>query len=351
MVLLLAGRPQTSTAAQDGGLIIRITQVDNSEFPKVTVYISISGADGEPIRVEADRIQLYEDGVLIHPDEVRGAGETRPLTTLLIMDVSGSMLNGGKLEIAKVAASAYVAKMQPKDQVGLISFNTQVNIEQEITENQQMLHEAIGKLQAQGDTAMHDALLKAVKIIEGEKGRKAILVLTDGLDNRSTASSKDVIAAVGPGGLSISTIGLGDPAAGRSNDGLDELGLRSLAEQAGGQYSFASDTVSLQAIYELTERTLHSEYAITYTSPTALRDGVNRNLTIALDETRLPAVASYNPGGVLPEVADNNWTLFGGAMAVLVVLGVFPGIIRQFSEMRAKKQVKNTTKMSRIKLK
>lgn len=350
LVLLMAVPSTTQVAAEQEDLTVRITQVDNSSFPQVTVYVSVSDASGEPVSVEADRIQIYEDGVLVDVEKSIGAGEIRPLTTLLIMDVSGSMLNGGKLDTAKVAAGAYVAEMQTGDRAGLLSFNTKVTTVQEVTADRQKLQEAIENLTARGDTAMYDALLQGVQILAGETGRKAIIVLTDGLDNRSTTRAKDVIAAVGPGGLSISTIGLGDLAAGKSIDGLDEAGLRSLANKAGGQYSFATDTASLQAIYELTGRSLHSEYALTYTSPATLRDGVNRNLTVALANSEQPAQTSYNPGGVLPEVAQGSWLLFGGSLTGLLILAVAPGFLQRSSEKRAKKKDEEK-KISRIKLK
>jgi VWFA-related protein len=349
--LLLALTPFASAAAQDEGLQIRITQVDNSNFPQVTVYVSVTDANGEPVGVAPNLIQLFENGVLVQPEQVLGSGEAGPLTTLLVMDVSGSMYNGGKLEAAKAAAKAYVAQMRPGDETGLITFNTQVIVAQPITSDRAALETAINSLDARDDTAMYDALAKAVEVLQGESGRKAIIVLTDGLDNSSHVSAEDVIGAVGPGGLSISTIGLGDPEAGGTNYGLDEAGLRSLAERASGLYAFATDASSLQAIYESYGRALQSEYAITYTSPSTLRDGVNRTLIVSLGETGISADTDYNPGGVLPEVASKNWTLFGGALVGLIALAFLPGIIGLFARLGEKKPGKRGKQKFRIKLK
>jgi Ca-activated chloride channel family protein len=271
---------------------------------------------------------------------------------MLVMDVSGSMYNGGKLEAAKAAAKAYVAQMRPGDRAGLITFNTQVTYVQPITSDPAALDSAIGSLRARDDTAMYDALLKAVEVLQVEGGRKAIIVLTDGLDNRSKVTTGDVISAVGPGGLSISTIGLGDPASLRTNFGLDEEGLKSLAEQAGGVYGYAQDAESLQALYETYGRALQSEYTIIYTSPSMLRDGINRALTVSLGEgSGISAGAQYNPGGVLPEVAEKSWVLFLGVLAGLVVLAFLPGIIGLFARTGRKKSHKTGKKKSRIKLK
>ena len=78
---------------------------------------------------------------------------------------------------------------------------------------------------ADKDTAFYDALLGAEEALASFSGRKAIVVLTDGLDNVSQGSIDDVLAGISEGGLSISTIGLGDPEKQGVNTGLDETVL------------------------------------------------------------------------------------------------------------------------------
>lgn len=326
---------------------VRITQVDASRFPQVTVYVSVTNADGEPVNVDPGQIQLYENGLPVAAEQISGAGEVGPLITMLVMDVSGSMVNGGKIEAAKQAARAYIDRMRPGDQGGLISFDTQITYVQPVTEDRQALQAAVDGLAPRGDTAMYDALLQAVAALEGLPGRKAIILLTDGLDNSSAGTLGDVTASVSQGGLSISTIGLGDPAAGSGYYGIDETSLRDLADQAGGAYAFATDSTALQQIYQVYGQTLQSEYAITYTSPASLRDGINRTLTAALGsgEPAASDEAGYNPGGVLPEVAGSSNRLFLGILIGLIVLLFLPPIVRLFGQRRPK------AKKSRIKLK
>jgi hypothetical protein len=86
------------------------------------------------------------------------------------------------------------------------------------------------------------------------------------------------------GWISISTIGLGDPThSKKAISGLDEAALVALAEKAGGGYGYANDEASLRNLYERYGRALQSEYAITYASPSQLRDGVNRRLEVSLE--------------------------------------------------------------------
>lgn len=327
-VTLMAISPVVSVRAQDDTQI-RITQVDNSKFPEVTVYVSVTNAAGEPVGIDPSKIQLSENGKLMNTKDAGGAGEIGPLTTLLVIDVSGSMLQAGKLNGAKEAARAYVEQMRPGDQAGLVTFNTEVRYVQPLTTDLKELTAAINKLNAYEDTAMFDALAQGTQILKDVTGRKAIIVLTDGLDNVSKNTPDQVIEGIGPIGLSISTIGLGDPKKTGVNSGLDETGLRTFSERAGGIYSYANDPDTLQGLYQLYARALQSEYRIIYTSPATLRDGANRTLSINLDRaggvTSSSTQVEYNPGGVLPEVAQSaSWPIFGALLAGLLVLLFIP---------------------------
>lgn len=327
------GMPQPASAGGEG-VKIKITQVDSSQFPKIKVYVSVTNAAGEPVAVAASQLQLMENGkpVTVESAGGNGRGEVGPLTTLLVVDVSGSMNEGNKLSAAKTAAQAYVDQMRPGDQAGLVAFNTQVTYLQRLTSDHTALGQAIDSLKAGNDTAMYDALAKGEEILASVPGRKAIIVLTDGLDNRSRYTADQVIKQIGPSGLSISTIGLGNPKQlGVSNAGLDEAALKSLAERAGGVYGYANDPAALTSLYQLYGRALQSEYVLTYTSAATLRDGVNRSLSVNLPEAGVQAQAAYNPGGLVPEVAKpgNAWLLFGSLLLVLLALLIAPMLIQR----------------------
>jgi tight adherence protein B len=327
-----SANPQTGPEGE--GPTVRITQVDTSRFPKVTVYVSVTDANGEPVGVDASQLVLQENGVTIVPDQMQGIGEIGPLTTMLVMDVSGSMLSAEKLKAAKVVAKDYVNQMRPGDQAGLIKFNTEAKLVQDITQDKEALIAAIDSLSAQGDTAMYDAVKQAVEILNPIAGRKAIIALTDGLDNRSVSTPDEVIGSIGSGGVSISTVGLGEPGQGRGAlTALDEEALKSLAERAGGLYGFANDQDSLKKLYDQYGRALQSEYVIIYTSPSKLRDGVNRSLSVSLvslgaSPGALTNQSIYNPGGLVPEVAQPApWSTFFILLGALVLLLFIPTII------------------------
>lgn len=353
LALLQGFAPLHVAFAQDGGEQIRITQVDNSNFPQITVYVSVTDAAGEPLAVNPNQIQIFENGQQMQPGQISGSGEIGPLTTLLVMDVSGSMFDAGKLIAAKASAKAYVDQMRPGDQAGLLTFNTEVTYLQMVTTDRDALIRAIDSLDARGDTAMYDALVQSAQILKDLPGRKAIIVLTDGLDNLSKHTADEVIQAIGAGGLSISTIGLGDLSQSGSNSGLDQPALQSLAARAGGVYGYVNDPQALTGLYEQYGRALQSEYSLTYTSSSTLRDGLNRILEVSLGGSA-STQGAYNPGGVIPEVSQGaSWLVFVVFLVVLFGLLFVPGLVSRVRSPVSARGGMNPTrrKKPRIKLK
>jgi VWFA-related protein len=350
-LLMLFSAP--AALAQESGPQIHITQVDKSKFPQVTVYISAVNEKGEPAPIDPATIQLQENNQVMQLTDVRGgsnSAEIVPITTMLVMDISGSMDKNGKLAAAKEAAKAYVAQMRPGDQAGLMTYDTKTYYVQPITADTNALNTAIDGLMTGSDTAMYNALVEAEKNLESINGRKSIIVLTDGLDNKSQSKLDDVIAGIGQSGLTISTVGFGD-AASRGQVGLDEKGLHLLAEKTGGLYSFAGDADALSAVFQQYGQVLQNEYALTYISPTTLHDGVNRGLTVSLNGS--PAVATstrYNPGGLLPEVTAQSWQMFLAILAVLLLLLALPFLVNYgmdaYHSYRAKAPKKSQVKFN-----
>lgn len=330
LLVAISAWPFTIVSAQEDAPQIRITQVDNSKFPNVTVYVSVTNAAGEPVGIEPSTIEIYENGQLMQHLDIQGGGEVGeehiPVTTMLVMDISGSMDKNDKLAAAKEAAKSYVNQMQPNDQAGLIAYDTQVYTIQPLTTDIGTLNNAIDGLQTGSDTAMYNALVEAEKALEGVSGRKTIIVLTDGLDNKSQSTAEDVIAGIGESGLTISAIGFGDVTT-IGQTGLNEAALKSLAEQTNGIYGLVTDSEALKGLYQQQSRVLQSEHRITYVSPSTLRDGINRNLTVSLAGGATSVEGRYNPGGVLPEVSSRSWTTFAAILLGLLALLFAPMLL------------------------
>jgi len=332
-VLALAGLLITVLGARaEGPVTVQVVQVDKSRFPEVDVYVSVTDANGQPVKnFRPEDFSLEEDGQPVDLIQVSGAGEQGPVTTVLVIDKSGSMNHANKMKAAREAAIAFVQLMRPGDVTGVIAFNTQVTTVQPLTGDKEALIAAIKGIQAVDDTAMYDALHAASAMLEPVSGRKAIIIVTDGMNTAGQRTREETLTLVGEQGISIYTIGLGDPSQGTETyAGIDEPTLKAIAEESGGVYTFAPDPEQLRELYELLSQRIQNEYRLTYRSPNRLRDGINRAVavTVAVPSGPAEVTATYNPGGVIPEVEPRStWRLFGLFLAGLAFLLILPGVI------------------------
>ena len=318
--------------AQDRELTVQVVQVDESRFPEIDVYVSVTDADGQPVTdLEQSDFQLEENGERIQLTGFHQAGEQGPVTAVLVIDKSGSMDYAGKMEAAREAAIAFVKLMRPGDATGVIAFDTQVTVVQPLSDNQETLIAAIESIETGSDTALYDALHEATAMLEPVSGRKAIIAVTDGMNTAGVHALQETLTLVGEESISVYTIGLGDPSQGTgAYAGIDEETLQAIAEQSNGAYQFAPEPQDLGDLYETLSYRLQNEYKLTYQSPTPLRDGVKRDTVVSIVSSSgtTEVSADYNPGGVIPEVEQRpTGVLFGFILAVLIVLLILPTII------------------------
>ena len=352
--LLLAACQPEPVVESVGAYTLQITQIDTSEFPLVHVYVSVQNAKGEPIIVNTEKIQLLENGQPVPTRTYRETGEVGPLTTMLLIDNSGSM-KGEKLASAKEVAKEYINQMRAGDQIGIITFNTETVLVQDFTNEKEVLETATDSISAGSNTALYDALVYTIDIVNPLPGRKAVIVLTDGMDVESTSTPDEALARIGFGGMSIATIGFGQIPEGEEEAdeyaGIDETTLRFIADNAGGSYGYAENKEQLSGLYNQIRRALQSEVVISYVTPLSLRDGVQRALTVKLADKYVgvggESQTRFNPGGLVPEVAQlASWLLFGIILAVLIVLLVVPVLMRVARNKKPvkKKKIKITLK-------
>ncbi|HJN18269.1 MAG TPA: VWA domain-containing protein [Armatimonadota bacterium] len=172
----------------------------------------------------------------------------------VVIDRSGSMSTattpGGpsRMDASKEAAKVMVGLMGPDDRAEIISFNSTVTVDQPFTSDKGLLIAAIDALSTGGSTAVWDAGQKGIDdlITDGRADApaavaKAVILLTDGVDNRSTATRDSLIAAAVAAGFPIYTIGLGT--------GVVTTDLEKVADDTGGLFLATSDVSTLTAAF------------------------------------------------------------------------------------------------------
>jgi VWFA-related protein len=150
-----------------------------------SVLLNVSVRDRRTTRtipnLSKDDFLVYEDGVLQRVDQLI-LGEA-PFYPLLLIDNSGSTRE--YLPLMKESALDFVDRLKSEDQVAVATFNSLVNLEQDFTDDRDLLKKAIDKISSIGGTAFYDALLTCInRYFLGITGRTAIIVFTDGVDNQ-----------------------------------------------------------------------------------------------------------------------------------------------------------------------
>src|SRR5581483_8986315 len=152
----------------------------------VEVYATVTDARGEPVTgLTAADFQVIEDGA---PQAIAAfaAGEF-PLAVAVAIDRSFSMRS--RLAESKNAARSFVAALRPDDRVMIVAIGSETEIVSPLTIDHAAAMTAIARLDAWGTTPLYDAVLAAVDDIQNAKGRRALVVLSDGVDRYSETTA------------------------------------------------------------------------------------------------------------------------------------------------------------------
>jgi VWFA-related protein len=157
----------------------------------VTIPVRISTRDGKPVKnVLRREFAIFENGVA--QDIAYFSDEEQPFTVALVLDTSYSSVF--KLDDIRTAARIFILKLRPRDRVTVISFDEKPQVLCEPTNDRKVLQLAIEGARLGSGTALYDTLDSAVADkLSQIPGRRAIVLLTDGVD---TSSSKSDAAAV-----------------------------------------------------------------------------------------------------------------------------------------------------------
>jgi len=226
-------------------------------------------------------VELYEDGVRQEVSYFREAssagdtGERVPLSVVLVLDTSGSM--SPNLHFLQEAVLNFVYKLDDVDSALVVSFNESVKGSAEFTGDTDRLERFVDGLQAWGGTSLYDALHYSLERIKDQPGRKAVVVFSDGDDNTSTTTDREVVDYARAQEATVYSIGFKIFGA-HAARGF----LRKIAQETGGEF-FAPDKVGelIKVFNEISEE-LKNHYLLAY-SPTRPSDGTWRQIQLKVN--------------------------------------------------------------------
>jgi len=242
---------------------------------------------------------VYEDGV---PQRIRlFRNEDTPVTVGLVVDHSSTMRP--KLEEVITAARTFVRSSNPEDEMFVVNFNEKVSLglpsTLRFTSSTAMLEYAIANNPIGGQTALYDAIAKALEELQaGSRDKKALIVISDGGDNKSARSQAELMKLAGQSSAVIYTVGIFN-----EDDPSRNLGmLRRLAKTTGGVAFFPDESLELVAICERIARDIRHQYTIGYVPINPGRDGTEHAIRVVArakgkDNLTVRTRTSYVAGG------------------------------------------------------
>jgi len=228
--------------------------------------------------------KLFVDGQQ-RPIEFFRQDLNTPVSVGIDVDTSGSMRP--KLPQARAAIAEFLRDLNNRDDVFLYAFSARPFLLQSFTTDHSLVMSRLPLLHAEGETAIYDTLLLSMAMLErGRYDKKALLLVTDGIDNRSSRSLDEVVAQARRQGVLIYSIGIGEPAAAGGGFGLtigpfrvagvdpeDEVDVKTLkmlsTETGAKSYNVREigDGGALGAACEQISRELREQYTVGFLAP------------------------------------------------------------------------------------
>jgi Ca-activated chloride channel family protein len=276
---------RVAATLEDGSFIDDVQMlsgVDIGEEVEVNlaeIRVLVSDKDGRPIAdLEQDDFRVTMAG---KSQDAQGfaLAEDVPLLLGLVVDSSGSMQM--LMQDTQRAAAKFLGRtLKRGDQAFLVDFDLQPRLLRPMTPDLRQLLLDLGRLNADGRTAMYDAVVFALLQYEDLPGRRALVILTDGDDLDSRFSPNDSAKMARDAGTLVYVIGLG------ALDGIPRAfakgDLKKVSEGTGGRLFLVESFQQLDLAYEVINRELRSQYTLTFYTDGDLTDEQRRSIKVEI---------------------------------------------------------------------
>ena len=256
---------------------------------RASFEFSAVGTGQVAARLTPDDLEVLEDGVQQKVDTFHEVA--LPVTIMLALDSSGSMTRSA--EKAQEAARGFVMAVRPEDQIGMVMFADKSEYVHSPTERRDWSLQAIDAYKAAGGTALYDAMYDSLAQLSDVKGRRVVVVVTDGRDENAASNGpgslrtwEDVLRKLQQTDAAVYAVGIGSR--------VDRSTLQELADRSGGAAYFPSDVTALAGDYQRILDELRRRYVLGYESSNRMRDGQWRKVQI---RTRMSEVTVRSRDG------------------------------------------------------
>ena len=241
--------------------------------------------------LEKEDFQVYENS---GEERIASfASEDAPVSIGVIFDLSGSMTS--KLVRAREAILQFIKTANPQDEFFVIGFNDRPELIEDFTSSVDDIQARLATVHAGHRTALLDAIYYGIaKMKDAHHERKALLVVSDGGDNRSRFTEGEVRAGVREADVEIYSIGIFDPYAPTPEERTGPQLLDDISSATGGRLFRVDDVDEMSDIAEKISTELRNQYVIGYKPKDLTRDGKWRKVKVKVNPPPgLPPLTVY----------------------------------------------------------
>jgi Ca-activated chloride channel family protein len=240
------------------------------------VHISVTDEKDRPVgNLKRENFRVFEDqfeqqlSVFKHEDI--------PVSLGLVIDNSRSM--EPRKQRLDAAAVSFVRKSNPEDETFIVHFDDTARLDQDFTNSIPVLEEVLAAVKPYGQTAIYDALILSLDHMQHARNpKKAVLLMTDGIDNSSKHTLDEAIETTSRSHVAVYTVGLLSESGGQKA----EDSLVRIAEASGGRAYFPLTVDEAHADMERVARDLREQYTLGYIPSNPTRSGRWRSVRVEI---------------------------------------------------------------------
>ena len=268
------------------------TTVESVRVDVVQLHVSALDRSGHFVKgLGREDFTIQEDG---RKQAISGfeVADKLPLTVGLVVDGSGSMEKGLSF-VHESSAELFKNLIREKDRGFVIEFRERPRFVQELTGNSAELQRAARETRAEGATALYDSIILGLYQFRALEGRKALVVVTDGADNRSHVDYSTLLRYARSAGAPVYFIAVGIPL----TDFKSKKVIGEIASESGGQVFSIGSATKMAEVTKQIEEELRSQYVLAFRTDSQKPQGEYRAVNVAVAR---PGVSVRTIRGYIP---------------------------------------------------
>ncbi len=270
------------------------------DVPLALIPVHVTTELGASVtNLKQENFRVFEDGV--EQKITNFSSEDAPVSIGLLFDASGSMRN--KIRKSAEAAAAFFRTANTDDEFFLVEFNDHAKLTVPFTRDSNLIYQHIMRTKPLGRTSLLDAIHMALTQMKDAKNlRKAIVILSDGGDNRSRYTESEIKSAMREADVQVYALGIYDPDDKPKRTPEETNGpklLGELAHQTGGRDFAIRDLEDLPTVCERIGNELRNQYVVGYAPANAEGDSY-RHIKVTVTGSEMPPMRVYHRQGYLP---------------------------------------------------